>query len=160
MGTADMIQTIHASHNEILYQVELYDVPDIAYLVRDDRLHVLTSTDGTIDFWFTHAPQLYVNRHATALLLATTRFSAHDVPLLRGNVVLAGHDSAGNIASLTNTQMSWLANSMPSWRDARILGRRVSHDVRARRQARASAEAAAFRGLLHPTDEPRGGRSL
>ena len=78
-----MIDTLLASHNEELYKVELCGVADIADLVRDNHLQVLSSTDGTIDFWFSHHPGLQVNRHGTGLLMATTRFTAHQVPLLR-----------------------------------------------------------------------------
>jgi hypothetical protein len=145
-----MIQTLHASHNEDLYKITLCGIADIADLVRDNRLRVLTSTDSTIDFWFpTHNARVRVNRHATELLLATTRFTAHDVPLLRGDIVMTGHDSAGNPASLTDINMRRLINSEPSWREERILGRRVSRDRRAQRKARTAAGAAA-QTLRHP----------
>ena len=141
-----LIQTLLASHNEDLYKVELCGVADIADLVRDNRLQVLSSTDGTIDFWFTHDPRVQVNRHATGLLMATTRFTAHEVPLLRGNIVMASHDSAGNPASLTNSQMSRLINSEPNWREERILRRRFSRDLRTQRQATADP---ARKSMLH-----------
>ena len=143
-----MIATLLASHNEELYKAELCGVPDIADLVRDNRLRALSSTDGTIDFWFSHVPHVRVNRHATGLLLACTRFTAHEVPLLRGNIVIAAHDSAGNPASLTDSQMTRLINSEPSWREDRILRRRFSRDLRAQRRTRAAAARAAARKSL------------
>ena len=119
-----------ASDNEKLYKVELCGVADIAYLVRDKFLQVLSSTDGTIDFWFSHNRHLQVNPCGTELLMATTRFTARDVPLLRGSIVITSHDSAGNPASLTDDHMDRLINSLPSWREDRILRRRVSRDLR------------------------------
>jgi hypothetical protein len=138
-----MIATLLASHNEELYKAELCGVPDIADLVRAERPKVLSSTDNTIDFWFSHGPHLRVNRHATGLLLASTRFTAREVPLLRGAVVIAAHDSAGDPASLTDSQMSRLINSEPSWREDRVLRRRFSRDLRAQRRARAAARVSA-----------------
>jgi hypothetical protein len=41
-----------------------------------------------------------VNRPATELLLAATRFTAPTVPLMRGRIVLTSHDSSGNPAGL------------------------------------------------------------
>lgn len=140
--------TLLASHNEALYKIEPRCVADIADLVRDSRLQVLTSTDGTIDFWFSHHPWLRGNRQATGLLLATTRFTAHEVPLLRGSVVIATHDSAGDLAGLTDSQMSRLINSEHSRRDERILRRRFGQDLRAQRRTRAAAKAAARKSLL------------
>lgn len=139
---AAAMKTLLASHNEELYTVEPRCVADIADIVRDNRLQVLTSTDGTLDFWFSHRSWLRVNRHATALLMATTRFTAHEVALLRGDVVITTHDSAGQPASLTDSQLNRLINSEPSWREERILRRRFARDLRAQRRARA-AEAAA-----------------
>ncbi|OOK65217.1 hypothetical protein BZL29_7755 [Mycobacterium kansasii] len=132
-----------ASHNEELYKIEPDSVADIADLVRGHRLQVLTSTDGTLDFWFSHHPWLRVNRHATGLLMATTRFTAHEVPLLRGSIVIAAHDSAGHPASLTDTQISRLINSEPSWREERVLRRRFNRDHRMQRRTRAASAAAA-----------------
>ncbi|OBH48427.1 hypothetical protein A5690_14610 [Mycobacterium intracellulare] len=143
-----MMITLLASHNEELYKIEPWCVADIADLVRGDRLQVLTSSDGVLDFWFSHSPWLRVNRQATGLLLATTRFTAHEVPLLRGDIVIAAHDSAGDLASLTDTQMSRLINSEHSWREERILRRRFDRDLRAQRRTRAAAEAAARKSLL------------
>lgn len=140
--------TLLASHNEELYRIEPWSVADIAGLVRGNRLQVLTSTDGTLDFWFAHQPWLRLNRQATELLLATTRFTAHEVPLLRGDIVIAAHDSTGQPTSLTDTQMSRLINSEPSRREERILHRRFDRDLRAQRRTRAAAEAAARNSLL------------
>ncbi|WP_196771068.1 MULTISPECIES: hypothetical protein [Mycobacterium avium complex (MAC)] len=140
--------TLLASHNEELYKIEPRCVADIADLVRGDRLQVLTSTDGTLDFWFSHHQWLRVNRQATGLLLATTRFTAHEVPLLRGDIVIAAHDSDGHPASLTDTQMNRLISSEQSWRERRILRRRFSRDLRAQRRTRAAAEAATRQSLL------------
>ena len=73
-----MFQTLHASHNGNLYRVQLHDRGDIADLVREHRLETATSGDGHIVFWFTpstHSSHMQVNKQATELLLATTRFT-------------------------------------------------------------------------------------
>ena len=92
-----MIQVLHASHNGELYKRRVLSADDIADLIRETSVETLTNTAG-IDFWFTpstHRAHRRVNRSATELLLATTRFTASNVPLMRGIVVLAAHDGAG-----------------------------------------------------------------
>lgn len=140
--------TLLASHNEELYRVEPRRADDFAHLVRGQRLQVLSSTDGTLDFWFIHHPWLRVNRRATVLLMGITRFTARDVPLLRGNVVIATHDAAGQPASLDDDQMMRLVTIRPSWREDLILRRRLNQDLRARQQIRAATEAAARKASL------------
>lgn len=136
--------SILASHNEQLYKAEISGVADIADLVRDNRLQCLSSTDGTIDYWFSRTDRrVHVNLRATQLLLATTRFTAREVPLLRGTILIAGHDSAGNLASLSDQQFTRLINTEPSWRDNVVLARRFNRDVRATRRARATKPTAA-----------------
>ena len=49
-----------------------------------------------------------VNRSATEMLLATTRFTAKTVPLLRGGVVVATHDAAGELDGLSWQQLELL----------------------------------------------------
>jgi hypothetical protein len=71
-----------------------------------------------------------VNRTATELLLATTRFSARHVPLLRGNVVLASHECEGTLAGFTDAQLRWLVDTEPTRRDQWIIARRFSEDER------------------------------
>ncbi|GAC1400068.1 MAG: hypothetical protein NVSMB60_13080 [Mycobacterium sp.] len=110
---------------------------DIAELVHEDRLESLTSTDCTVDFWLTwslHLSHRQVNRTATELLLATTRFSARDVPLLRGNIVPASHDYDGSLAGLTDAQIRWLVDVEPSRRDEWTLARRFSDNERRQRR--------------------------
>jgi hypothetical protein len=144
-----MFQTLHACENGNLYKVELDSLADIADLVQEDCLESLTSSDCTIDFWLTpslHLNHRSVNRTATELLLATTRFDARTVPLLRGNVALASHDSDGNLAGLAEAQIRWLINSEPTRRDEWTLGRRFSDDER--RQHRVAKSDSAQRNSL------------
>jgi hypothetical protein len=132
-----MLQMLHASQNGNLYRVELEGIADIANLVHEDRLESLTSTDCTIDFWLSSSLDVsrrQVNRTATELLLATTQFTARNVPLLRGSVVLAGHDSDGTLAGLSDAQTRWLVEIEPTRRDEWILARRFSDDERRRCQ--------------------------
>lgn len=84
---------------------------------------------------------------ATELLLATTRFTARSVPLLRGDVVLSSHDGVGNLAGLTDRQLDWLIDTHPTYWEELILGRRFARDRRQRGTgvpscARSDADAA------------------
>lgn len=69
------------------------------------------------------------------MLLATTRFTARQVPLLRGNIVITGTDDAGDPAGLTDTQVKFLINADPTSRDEWILDWRFTRDARAQRRA-------------------------
>lgn len=143
-----MKQILLASHNESLYQLRVLSELDVADLVRVDRPKVLSSTDGAIDFWFAHEPRVAVNYGATEMLLASTRFTAHDVPLLRGDVVIAAHDATGNLAGLNDIQIKTLLTTDPSRQDTRILARRFSSDRTAqRRQSRRGSAAASLKPI-------------
>jgi hypothetical protein len=143
-----MIRVLHASHNGELYKRSVMDVDEIASLVRESHLETLTSADGQIDFWFTpstHPARWRVNRTATEILLATTRFNASDVPLLRGIVVVAAHTPAGELASLTDAHMQRLveARHSTSWWQNHVLSVRYAREQRRqRRSRRAAAERA------------------
>ena len=74
------------------------------------------------------------------MLLATTSFTAKYVPLLRGCVVVATHDSDGDLDGLSWQQLDLLARSSRSLtkRDERVLNRRIArHDRRQRRNVEA-----------------------
>ena len=95
----------------------------------------LSSADRQFDFWFTPSTRRCrrnVNRSATELLLATTRFTAKTVPLLRGAVVVATHDSSGDLDGLSWQQLELLVQHSRGLtrRDDRILQRRIKRDVR------------------------------
>lgn len=110
----------------------------------DELTTVTTSRDNETVFWFTpatHSAHMQLNKQATELLLMTTGFTARQVPLLRGNIVITGHDGLGNPAGLTTQQESRLINAEPTGRQEWILGWRFSCDARARRRASRSAEA-------------------
>jgi hypothetical protein len=148
-----MFQTLHAGHDGNLYKVELDGMGDIADLVCEEHLESLTSTDGVIDFWLTPSLQpshRRVNGTATELLLATTRFSARSVPLLRGDIVLAGHDSDGSLAGLTDAQIHWLLNSEPSRHNKRVLAHRFSRDERRQRRETRSGSETTRNSLQRP----------
>ena len=90
-----MLEAIHASHNGNLYRVQLRDRDDIADLVREHRLETVGSRDNSVVFWFTpstHCSHMQLNKQATELLLMSTAFTARQVPLLRGNIVITGND--------------------------------------------------------------------
>jgi len=142
-----MNAVLYFSPNGVVYETRAYSNADIAELVDNYGLESLTSTDRQFDFWFTpstRACRRKVNRSATEMLLATTRFTAKTVPLLRGGVVVATHDSAGELDGLSWQQLDRLIqNSFTlTRRDDRVLGRRITRDER-RQQRNLVAEDAA-----------------
>jgi hypothetical protein len=148
-----MFQTLHAGLDGNLYNVELDGMADIADLVCEEHLESPTSTDGVIDFWLTPSLQpshRHVNGTASELSLATTRFSARSVPPLRGDIVLAGHDSDGSLAGLTDAQIHWLVNSEPSRHDKRVLAHRFSRDERRQRRENRSNSETTRNSLQRP----------
>src|SRR5436305_6363749 len=103
-----MNTVLYFSPNGVVYETQAYTNADIAQLVHDRGLQCLTSTDRQFDFWFatsTQRSQRRANRGATELLMATTSFTAKSVPLLHGGVVVATHDSAGELDGLSWQQL-------------------------------------------------------
>lgn len=130
-----MNTVLYCSANGAIYETRAYTKADIDQLVHSQGLQCLTSADGQFDFWFspsTRKCQRRVNRPATELLLATTSFAAKSVPLLRGGVVIATHDSDGELDGLSWQQLDLLAerNRSLSTRDGRVLTRRMTRDAR------------------------------
>lgn len=131
------MRVLHVCHNECLYKVRLHSVVDIADLVRDDHLEALTSSDRSLDFWISPSTRPFhrrVNRTATGLLLSVTGFTARNVPFLCGDVVVASHDSAGELAGLSEAQFERLINTELAAREEWTLGRRFAADERQRRR--------------------------
>lgn len=148
-----MFQAVHASHNGLLYRVELQGTGDIADLVREHRLETVTTRAGGV-FWFTpatHSSHMQLNRPATELLLATTTFTARQVPLLRGNIVITGIDTHGDPAGLTDRQLHYLANVEPNRRQLWALSRRYTRDYRAQRRAARATQAAHMAAITRPS---------
>jgi hypothetical protein len=142
-----MNTVLYFSPNGVVYETRAYSNADIAELVDDYGLESLTSTDRQFDFWFTpstRACRRKVNRSATEMLLATTRFTAKTVPLLRGGVVVATHNSAGELDGLSWQQLELLIQNSCTLtrRDDRVLSRRITRDER-RQQGNLVAEDAA-----------------
>jgi hypothetical protein len=130
-----MNTVLYFSPNDVVYETRAYSNADIAELVHDYGLESLTSTDRQFDFWFTPTTRRCrrkVNRSATELLLATTQFTAKTVPLLHGAVVVATHDSAGDLDGLSWQQLDLLIQRSLTLtrRDDRVLGRRIARDER------------------------------
>ena len=141
-----MNTVLYCSANGAIYETRAYTKADIDQLVHSQGLQCLTSTDGQFDYWFSTSPQACqrrINRPATELLLATTSFSAKSVPLLRGAVVIATHDSDGDLDGLSWRQLDLLTerNHSVTRRDERVLNRREMRDRR--RQARRDDTAVA-----------------
>ncbi|HUH69386.1 MAG TPA: hypothetical protein VLZ05_11185 [Mycobacterium sp.] len=138
---------LYFSPNDVAYETRAYNKADIAQLVSDYGLESLTSTDRQFDFWFTPSTRCCKrrpNRRATGLLLATTRFTAKTVPLLRGGVVVATHDSDGDLDGLSWQQLDLLVQRSRSLteRDDRVLSRRITRDARRQRRNVEAVEAA------------------
>src|ERR1700761_8377165 len=145
-----MNTVLYFSPDDVVYETRAYSNADIAELVHDCGLESLTSTDRQFDFWFTPSTRRCrrkVNRSATEILLATTRFTAKTVPLLRGGVVVATHDSAGDLDGLSWQQLELLIQNSCTLtrRDERVLGRRMTRDERRHRRNRVGADAATGR---------------
>lgn len=140
----NLLTTLHASHNGEFYRTLLRDLLDVAALVRESpsRLESATTAHGSLIMWFDPRSHSLVNKHATALLLATTTFSARQVPLLHGNVVITGRDGHGHLDSLTEEQLQHLVNYEPGIMQARTLSRRFARDHRQRRATFNAASAA------------------
>jgi hypothetical protein len=142
-----MNSVLYFSPKGEVYETRAYSNADIADLVNDCGLECLTSTDRQFDFWFT--PSLRrchrrANLSATEMLLATTRFTAKSVPLLRGSVVVATHDADGRLDGLSWQQLDVLAQryATVSKRDDRLLSRRIISDQRRQRDLVAAGAAA------------------
>ncbi len=141
-----MNTVLYFNPSGVVYETRAYSNADIAKLVHDCGLDSLTSTDRQFDFWFTPSARpchRRVNRSATEMLLATSRFTARTVPLLCGGVVLATHDSDGDLDGLSWQQLELLTRRSRSItrRDDRVLNRRIARDER-RHQSNPKAEAA------------------
>ena len=136
-----MNTVLYFSPNGVAYETRAFTRADISELITDHSLESLTSADRQFDFWFaptTRGCQRRVNRSATELLLATTRFNPRTVPLLRGAVVVATHDIDGDLDGLSWQQLDLLAKRLQALtrRDSRALTRRIGHDVERRQKPR------------------------
>ena len=153
-----MHSVLYFCPNGIIYEARARRRLDIATLVGDPKLECLTSADHQFDFWFTPSVlqcHRVASRTATEMLLATTRFSAKTVPLLRGGVVVASHDADGEFEGLTRRQKDLLAlkiQRLPR-RAQWTLGRRIARDRRAQRRNLAVAAISAS-GRYRPDQSP------
>ena len=130
---------LYFSASGVIYETRAYSTADIDQLVHDHGLQCLTSADRQFDFWFSPSArrcQRRANQRATQMLLATTCFTAKNVPLLCGCVVVATHDSDGDLDGLSWQQLDLLARSNLSLtkRDERVLNRRIARDDRRQRR--------------------------
>jgi hypothetical protein len=134
---------LYLSPEGVVYETRAYSNADIVGLVHDYGLESLASDDRQFDFWFsptTRRCRRKLNRSATEMLLATTRFNAKTVPLLYGAVVVATHDSVGDLDGLSWQQLALLSQRSNTLRrrDDRVLNRRIKREAR-RLESHASA---------------------
>jgi hypothetical protein len=130
-----MNTVLYFSPSGAIYETSAYTATDIAELIDDHGLQSLSSADRQFDFWFAPSTlrcQQRINAAATEMLLATSDFTARTVPLLRGCVVVATHDSEGDLDGLSWQQLDALARAsrLLSKRDERVLARRMARDER------------------------------
>ena len=149
-----MSSVLYFSPGGVVYETRAYTNADIADLVHNFELESLTSADRQFDFWITPSGQRCrrkVNLGATEMLLATTGFAAKTVPLLRGGVVVASHDSAGEPDGLNSQQLNLLIQNSCTLtpRDDRVLSRRITRDERRLRRNLVAADAGTGRSLGH-----------
>ena len=117
---------LHVRH-EALYKVAAVDdVIDIAHILGELQLEALTSRDAAIVFWFSPALHRFINPAATGFLLAATSFSARTVPILRGDILITSHDTAGNAVGLSQREINRLLFHPPNFWEVRILSRRFA----------------------------------
>ena len=138
-----LLRAAHASHTGQLFLVDLHPPHGITELIRDTQIETCT-TQHRLAFWFTrnsYRPLTHPNATATEILLTATRFTARNVPILRGDIVITGIDANGQPATLTHLQTHLITRSMCTTREQHILARRFSHDTRVQRR-RARAEHA------------------
>lgn len=141
-----LIRAAHASHTGDLYLVDLDPPIGIIELVRDTHLESCSALNG-ITFWFTRSTSRAFRLHhalATELLLASTRFTAREVPIMRGNIAITSRDETGQPAALNPHQIDLLTHYVLRERDKRVLGRRFNRDIATQRRL-AVAEHAAHR---------------
>lgn len=137
------MKVLHASHNQSSYCAQISTEADLAALIRDNALEAICA-HHRLDFWTT--PLLRpscINKPAVKMLLATSDLRAHEVPLLRGSVVIATHDEHGHLSGLTDETMHWLADlpyTLSRITDARIEWR-IWRAERARRRRRRADRA-------------------
>jgi len=128
-----------------VYETRAYTKADIDRLIQNHQLHSLASADRQFDFWFSPSRpgcQSRINVRATELFLATTNFTAKSVPLLPGCIVVASHDTDGDLDGLSWQQLDLLGkqNRKLTDRDLRVLDRRIQrHNRRLARQVRPAA---------------------
>lgn len=141
-----MNTVLYFSPGGLVYETRAYSKADIADLVQNYGLECLTSADRQFDFWFTPSTghcKRQVNRSAIETLLTTTAFTAKTVPLLRGGVVLATHDSDGDLDGLSWEQLDLLIklSRTVTRRDDRVLNRRIGRDEQRQQRNHAVADA-------------------
>ena len=142
-----MNTVLYFSTSGTVYETRAYTKADIDKLVLDQNLQCLTSADRQFDFWFSptaRACQRRTNQSATELLLATTTFTAKNVPLLHGAVVIATHDTDGDLDGLSWQQLDRLVARSRSLttRDDRVLARRITREERRQQRVTAPAQPA------------------
>lgn len=148
------METLFASHNEKVYRLTVGSVDDIADAIRGEYLETIPA--GPFDFWLTpslHPGHRKLNHAATKILLGASTFTGRSVPLMRGRVVVTARDQWGHLRSLTDEEITWLADfvyglpHLADWVVERRLERAGRRDRRRSRAERATANRRQLHGL-------------
>jgi hypothetical protein len=105
------VRALLVCHDPVMYRLTIGSVDDIAEEIRERHLETIPA--GRFDFWVT--PSLRpasqrLNQRATKILLGASTFTARQVPLLRGTVVVTGRGQDGQLGSLSDEEITWLAD--------------------------------------------------
>lgn len=150
------MRALLAGDNQSLYELAINEravrcVDAIRFQLRETHVEALTSSCGQFDFWFSpslRAGNRRINRLATTMLFAVTTFTAAEVPLMRGVVVVTSHNTAGEPTGLTIEQCRRLGAAsydLPR-RAACVLAWRFKQQERQHRRQIAARAAATQRG--------------
>lgn len=112
-----MFRAIHvAPTNAPAHEVWVSGRPEIADLVRNNRIDSFTCPGQALSFWF--SPSLpggqRLNTFATDLLAvaAPVKYGASRLPLLYGDIVVTAHDATGALTDLTDADMARLQSRL------------------------------------------------
>ena len=97
----------------MIYRLTIWSFDDIAHQIpratSSDKGSLETIPAGRFDFWVTPALRpgnQQLNLPATKMLLGASTFTARQVPLLRGRVVVTARDHGGQLVSLSEEEIS------------------------------------------------------
>lgn len=139
------MRALLAGDNQSLYELAINEravrcVDAIRFQIKETHVEALTSSCGQFDFWFSpslRAGNRRINRLATSMLFTVTTFTATQVPLMHGIVIVTSHNAAGEPTGLTMEQCQRLGTAsydLPRRAACVLAWRFKQHERRHRRQ--------------------------